>query len=282
MRFLSNAHTHTTYCDGKNSPGELIREARKMGFVSLGFSGHGDQGFDFAYSMSDGKQEAYERELRALQGEQKAGEGPRLWVGVEQDALTPRGRKAQNKARLDYILGSTHYLTLDFHGRVVAADGGFDILRAYVQEVHRGDWMAMVQRYYDLHVDMLLHDRPDIIGHFDLVRKGAEAGGLFDAGSMAYRRRALSALERALPCGDVLEVNTGGMARGYLKAPNPSRELLGAWREMGGQVTITSDCHDAAFLDFGLDDALGLLRELGYRSVQRLGTGESLWDTLEL
>ena len=26
-------------------------------------------------------------------------------------------------------------------------------------------------------------------------------------------------------------------------------ELLGAWREMGGRTTITSDCHDAAKLD---------------------------------
>lgn len=282
MKFLSNAHTHTPYCDGKSSLREVIREARRLGFVSLGFSGHADQGFDFDYSMSDGRQAAYEHELRALQRELNTGEGPRLWIGLEQDALVPGARKMQNKARFDYILGSTHYLTRDFHGQAVAADGRFDTLQSYVWEVFSGDWMAMIQRYYDLHVSMLLGDRPDIIGHFDLVRKWAEAAGLFDASSMAYRQIAFSALEKAFPCGGVLEVNTGGMARGYLKETLPSKELLAAWREMGGQVTVTSDSHNAALLDFGLDEALVLLRALGYRSVQRLGTGDELWETLEL
>ena len=27
MRFLSNAHTHSTFCDGKNPPEEMIRAA---------------------------------------------------------------------------------------------------------------------------------------------------------------------------------------------------------------------------------------------------------------
>ena len=43
MRFLSNAHTHSTFCDGKNPPEEMIRAAEKLGFVSLGFSGHASQ-----------------------------------------------------------------------------------------------------------------------------------------------------------------------------------------------------------------------------------------------
>lgn len=281
MRFLSNAHTHTPYCDGKSSPQEMIREARRLGFVSLGFSGHGDQGFDFAYSMSYGKQEAYERQLRAMQEELSTGEGPRLWVGLEQDALTPPEKKAQNRARLDYILGSTHYLDRDFHGQVVAADGDSETLAAYAQEVFQGDLMAVVRRYFDLHVEMLLEDRPHIIGHFDLIRKSS-GSGLFDAGSKAYRGIALEALERALPCGGVMEVNTGSIARGYLEEPYPSLELLGAWREMGGPVTLTSDCHDAALLNFGLDETLLTLRALGYRSVLRLGTANALWEAVEL
>ena len=30
MRFLSNAHTHSTFCDGKNSPEEMIRAAEAL------------------------------------------------------------------------------------------------------------------------------------------------------------------------------------------------------------------------------------------------------------
>ena len=66
MRFLSNAHTHSTFCDGKNPPEEMIRAAEKLGFVSLGFSGHASQGFDLEYSMTAETQRAYFETVRAL------------------------------------------------------------------------------------------------------------------------------------------------------------------------------------------------------------------------
>ena len=94
----------------------------------------------------------------------------------------------------------------------------------------------------------------------------------------AYQRIAASALEAAFPCGGVLEVNTGAIARGYRDDPYPTAELLGAWREMGGRTTITSDCHDAAKLDCAFDRAAELLRRTGYRTVLRLGTGGELWQ----
>ena len=35
-------HTHTTYCDGKNTPAEMVKAAYDMGFTDFGISGHGD------------------------------------------------------------------------------------------------------------------------------------------------------------------------------------------------------------------------------------------------
>ena len=282
MRFLSNAHTHTNYCDGKNTPREIVRAARELGFVSLGFSGHGMQGFDTPYAMEDGRQEEYLAELRALQPEintQK--EFPRIWVGVEQDSLVPKKIKEKNRRDFDYIIGSTHYLCQNYHGRHVAVDGNLDPLKAYVKDVYAGDMLAMAQAYFDAHVQMLLEERPDIIGHFDLVRKHARMQSLFDEEDPAYQKIALLALEGAFACGGVMEVNTGGMQRGYIKNPYPSEALLSAWREMGGDVTITSDCHDAAFLNFGLDEAFLMLKKMGYLSVLRLGQDDSLWERVE-
>mgnify|MGYP002530003817 CR=1 FL=1 len=66
MRFLSNAHTHSTFCDGKNPPEEMIRAAERLGFVSLGFSGHASQGFDWEYSMTAETQKSYLETVRAL------------------------------------------------------------------------------------------------------------------------------------------------------------------------------------------------------------------------
>ena len=283
MRFLSNAHTHTTYCDGANTAAEMLEAAESLGFVSLGFSGHGAQGFDPDYSMADGRQDEYLRELRALQARRDAsGWGPRVWVGLEQDGLTPEAQKAQNKRDCDYVLGSTHYLCLDFHGQWVAVDGKLPLLQTYVNETLGGGWTAMARAYFDAHVRMLLTDRPQIIGHFDIVRKHAAEAGVFDLEAAAYRNMALEALTAALPCGGVLEVNTGDMARGRGAEPYPSEALLRRWLEIGGRVTLTSDCHNASLLNYGLDDMTERLRALGYRSVLRLGRGAALWDEIGL
>ena len=40
MKYISNLHTHTNYCDGKNSIEENIKYAIEKEFISLGFSGH--------------------------------------------------------------------------------------------------------------------------------------------------------------------------------------------------------------------------------------------------
>ena len=283
MRFLSNAHTHTTYCDGQSTVEEMVEAAQRLGFVSLGFSGHGDQGFDPAYSMADGRQQKYLTEVRALeQNRRERGMTPRLWVGVEEDSLTPAANKAEDRQTLDYVIGSTHYVERDFHGQPVAVDGDLSLLRAYIRERLDGDALEMVRRYFDLHVSSLLTSRPDIIGHFDLPRKYAATHGLFDEESRAYRTLALDALERAYPCGGVLELNTGGMARSGMKAPYPTLELLCAWREMGGSVTLTSDCHNAAFLDANFDLGMRLLARAGFRTVLRLGAGQSRWEEVRV
>ena len=49
-----------------------------------------------------------------------------------------------------------------------------------------------------------------------------------------------------------LEVNTGGVYRGYRKDFYPGAWLLGEWQKMGGRVIITADAHDTASLTFDL------------------------------
>ena len=42
----------------------------------------------------------------------------------------------------------------------------------------------------------------------------------------------------------ILEVNTGGVYRGYRKDFYPGAWLLGEWNKLGGRVIITADAHD--------------------------------------
>ena len=282
MSFLSNAHTHTTFCDGRSTPQEQLAAAKALGFVSLGFSGHAFQGFDLAYCMSLEQQDAYFAEVRALQSAcAKESGAPKLYVGLEQDTLIPAEEKARQRALCDYVIGSTHYLTVEVEGRRPAVDGDLDLLKRAVAEHYQGDPLRMAEAYFELHAQGTEQSKPDIIGHFDLVRKYAAPLGL-DTQCSRYKAMALAALTRVRRAGGILEVNTGAIARGYAATPYPDDFLLRAWHELGGEVTLTSDCHDARFLDCGFEDALRQIKQAGFDRVLRLGTGAGLWEEMAL
>lgn len=282
MKTLSNAHTHTTHCDGKSTAAEQVAAAQALGFVSLGFSGHAMQGFDWLYCMSVEGQRAYREELLALRESlRQSGSALRLWIGVEQDSLVPEVEKAANRELFEYRIGSTHYFPEPLDGAWVAVDGSAELLTRFIAERFDGDATAMAQAYFALHGQAVERDRPEIVGHFDLVRKYAAGIGL-DVHSRAYRDAALAALAQARKGCGVLEVNTGNIARGYDTHPYPADFLLDAWRDLDGELTLTSDCHNARDLDCAFAPTMEHLRALGWTRLLRLGTGEALWEEVRL
>jgi len=282
MKFLSNAHTHTPYCDGLSDIPTLVKRAQELGFVSLGFSGHGCQGFDPPYSMEPPNLEAYIRELRELQDtHNRQGIAPKIYVGVEQDTFTPPENKRNNRRDFDYIIGSVHYLSDKVNRNKNAVDSSTDMLLRFINDKCGGDVMEMAKAYYRLLGEAMQKDKPDIIAHFDLVRKHAKAIGL-DTESPVYKRAALDAMEQAFQGCQLMEVNTGIIAKGYDTLPYPAGFLLDAWREMGGKLTLTSDCHNAKDLDCAFPQALQIIKSKGFKRLYRLGTGKDMWDEIAL
>ena len=260
---LSSAHVHTTFCDGKTPAPDMAKAAFEKGFVSLGFSSHAPQQFDLSYCMQPEKEPAYKAQIRALKAEY-AGR-MNIYLGTERDyyaCISPDD--------YDYYIASVHYLK--WEDGFVAIDGHADQFLSYVNEHCGGSGLVLAERYFSLLRDYAANQKPDIIGHFDLVRINNSRLHLYDEASAAYRRLALDAL---------LEVNTGGMARGYLPTPYPDAFLLKEWKAWGGEVTVTSDCHDMRLLDACYDDAEELLRSFGYDHAVRLGKTEK-WERFAL
>ena len=65
-----NLHTHSTYCDGKNSIRDMIETAIEKKFDILGFSGHGYMPLDNC-SMSVENTRKYIAEVTAMKEEYK-------------------------------------------------------------------------------------------------------------------------------------------------------------------------------------------------------------------
>jgi histidinol-phosphatase (PHP family) len=136
-----------------------------------------------------------------------------------------------------------------------------------LQRWYGGDGLAMAADYFRHLAQDVPHFRPDIIGHFDLVRKFNRADRYFDENCRAYRRAALEAAEAAGETGAVFEVSTVNLNRKRRRILFPADFILRFFLEKGYPVTLSSDAHDPDLICGHFGYAVQHLRELGFRSV---------------
>ena len=273
MRILSNCHTHTTYCDGASSAEEMVLAAIDRGFLSLGFTSHAPQKFDFPCAIRPEREQEYIREIRALQD--KYSDRIRVYCGIERDLFS-----CADPSRYDYYLAAVHYFPCG--DGFAAVDGSRESVLKAREDFFGGDGLRMAWEYYSLLAAYVRAYRPPVVAHFDLIRKNNASGELFDENDPAYLDMAVKALRVIREAGSLLEVNTGGMARGFREDPYPSPVLLRAWREMDGEVTVSSDCHNAKNMDFAFDMVPGCLREAGYDHIHVLSPDGGLFEKVPL
>ena len=63
---LQNLHTHTQFCDGENTAEQMVEQAIKFGFKSIGFSSHGRVGDFSKYSLKEETVVPYREEIKRL------------------------------------------------------------------------------------------------------------------------------------------------------------------------------------------------------------------------
>ena len=83
----------------------------------------------------------------------------------------------------------------------------------------------------------------------------------------------MEALDACCEAGAILEVNTGGVFRGWRSTFYPAPFLLRRAMEKGMRATISADAHCAEALCFGFAAAREMLRCAGFCSVWMLRGG---------
>lgn len=263
-RITANAHTHTTWCDGKNSAEEMVLAAMDAGFDCLGFSGHSYTFFDESYAMSLEDTTFYRQEVRALA--EAYGDKIHIALGTEWDGDS----RDLNPQDYDYVIGSCHYLHSQDTGKYYTLDYTHEELDDCIQEAFGGDSMAMVSAYYEKVADMARTRKPTIVGHLDLIRKLNAGNRYFDETSPQYLKLACQAADVCVEQGCILEINTGGVYKCYRNTPYPAAPILRHIAEVGGRITINSDAHDTRGIDFMFPQALTLARECGFSTIWQL------------
>lgn len=254
--FDCSVHTHSTLCDGKSSPKEMVAAAYAAGVKYYGVSCHShtpiplDEGGVLPADMT-----AYRDTVLRLR-EQYAGK-MEILLGLEWDScadVEPEG--------FDYWIGSVHYQRAP-DGSYYTTDWDDEKFLCCLNEGCGGDVMTLIERYYE-EAARVAAKKPTILGHFDGIVKLNAGNKYFDEDSSRYRELALTALHSADPAASLLEINTGGMFKHYRRSPYPARFLLEEWRAMGGRIIITSDAHAASGILFGYQEAIDLAKAAGF------------------
>ena len=261
MKYLQNLHTHTTFCDGKNTCRELIERAIEIGFNSIGFSGHGYTPFDIKYSMSKDNTLHYIEEVKNLKKEYSGVID--VYLGIEYDLFSD-----SSLAPYDYVIGSVHYAK-DKEGNYFTIDiKNTEQLVKTINEKFGGNPMALAKCYFEQVATLpKVLKRVDVVGHFDLITKSNDGKKIIDTSSEEYRKYAKMAIKELIGKVGAFEINTGAVARGLKKEPYPERWILEEICKLGGKVIISSDCHLAEKLDFYFEDAVKYAKQCGFNEI---------------
>lgn len=241
----TSLHTHTNFCDGENSIEEMVQAAISKKYDVIGFTGHAYLKGE-GYCMSLEGTDAYFAEIERV----KTLYTDKIQVlnGLEIDYLSDIPDRP-----LDIYVGSVHYVD-----RIAYCVDDTPIkLATAIKEFSEGDVKHFIREYYKLIVKnaqrlyTYKQQHPDticIIGHFDLIKKHNRDNRYFDENSDWYKEAAIQAAEKCCLEGLVVEINTGGITRGYRDDPYPSDFLLDVFRKNNIEIIETLDAHSVNVL----------------------------------
>lgn len=270
--FPSNLHGHTTYCDGKNKAEDYILSAIEKNFVSVGLSGHSYTAFDMEPCMSEKGTQEYLKEMRNLKEKYK--DKIEVYIGIEADFYTGYDKSTDKEIGLDFRIGSVHYIKDKAKDEYYCVDNTPEILAYGIKNYDNGNEKTFIEAYYDNIIEMLHKQSPNIIGHLDLVKKFNKNNKYFDENADWYKNKVEEVLNEIAKTDAIVEINTGGMSRGWTDTPYPSIFILERILEKNIPITLSSDVHSVENIDYYFKESLEIARKVGFKSLKIMKNGK--------
>jgi histidinol-phosphatase (PHP family) len=275
-------HTHSDFCDGKATIEAMAEAAIAEGYRILGFSSHNPLPFPYPDVLPMERLGEYRDAVRALAARLEGRIEIRL--GVEADwvaGVCAPGDERLAAAGFDYRIGSVHAVPSPGPGggpperRYTAVDSPAHEFARRFAVLWAGDGVALARAYFKAVTELARAGGFEVLGHFDLIRKNNRGSARFiDEDSKPYVDAAMEAVEAVAASGAVVEINTGGMARGKSDSPYPALRWLREFRARGVAVQVNADAHAPSHLaDEWRRAGLEAAREAGYRELRVLSAG---------
>lgn len=277
MKRLASYHVHTYFCDGNNTPEQMVVAAIEAGMSDLGFSEHAAWPFATEWHMSPLRYREYQEEVTRLR--EKYRDKIVIRSGFEADwieGITAPDPAYYSAFAPDYLIGSVHFVPTDKKGRLAQlwpVDASAKEVTEGIERCFGGDGKRAACAYWAAVRDMVSRCSFDIVGHVDLLRKRNGELHFFDESSAWYRRELKETVKTIARSGKIVELNTGAIARKAMDSIYPSDDLLALLCRAGIPVTLNSDAHSTDALICAYDRSRDAARRAGYETFMFLDDG---------
>lgn len=267
--FLSNYHSHCSFCDGRSTMEDFVQFAIAKGIRKYGFSSHAPLPFLTSWTMVEDDFEDYEKEFYRLKTKYQG--QIELYLGLEIDFIegcSDTGNSFFSHKKLDYSIGSIHYLDRIEENKYWTIDGPFEEFDKGLKLLYDGDIQFATLAFFRATEQMIQQGGFDIIGHIDKITYHGRHYSDFDIQSSWYRNAFTKILEMIKAKGIMLEINTKSLLDHGITYPH--QNFYGLIKELEIPIMINSDCHYPHLITAGFERTYQELYEVGFRSLQQL------------
>lgn len=195
-------------------------------------------------------------------------------MGLEADYI-PSELRFNNFRSLgvDYIIDSNHFIGKGKDGKYKRVE---DIDTGDITSENR---KSVVENYFKAVCKMAELEKPDIIGHFDTIKKINLHDNYFREDESWYRAAIMQKLKYISITSTIMEVNTSYIAES-IDFLFPSPWILKECFKLGIPVTLSSDTHSPENVIFGFVKAEEILLDIGYKEIYALN--QNGWNPYKL
>ena len=238
-------HNHTALCNhATGTIEEYVQTAITQKIDIFGFSDHAPMNFD-TYRMHFDEMQNYEAQV--LHVKEKYAGKIEILLGYEVDFLEGYIDQSVLDRKVDYLIGSVHYL----------GNWGFDNTE-FIGEYKDKNMDDVWQKYFDTIEKMAKSNLFDIVGHLDLIKV---FNYLPKKDVRLLAKKALNAIKNA---NMVVEINAAGL-RKPIGEQYPSHPLLEMMADLDIPISFGSDAHEIEHIGFKKEEIRAFAKSYGYK-----------------
>lgn len=254
MNYLMDYHIHSTHStDAISSIAEIGRSAIDRGIAEIVITDHFEpSNGDELYQIYN--QKAYWSEIAKAKQLFKGKLKLKMGVELGQPHIFQAGSKiVMQDFPYDYVIASAHKLPdgrdmseIDYTSITIE-----DACEMYLEQINNLiDWQNF-----------------DCVGHIDLIKRYSASVYGKNLSLTCQYELLTQVLKKLIGNGKGIEINTSGL-RQTPKETLPGLDVLALYQQLGGEIlTIGSDAHRAEDVGKGINEAVILAKDAGFRFI---------------